>query len=119
MTLTSDEITYVRNSIGDTDASNYDLNDTYLNYLDNNQADGDTDAVIVYALRALLGLAARKVSQANARTGDSKSEQQWFEHLQSLLTFWESRVSLTSGGSVSTGTINLGIDEEDDQFDIT
>ena len=119
--LTATEITHIRNVIGDTDTSDPDLSDTYLEYLFDNDGASDVDQTIVYAIAALMGKASRLVSTSQANTGDSKSAQQWFEHLKDLLKMWENKtgVYLSRGGLVTTGTINLGIDEEDDQFDIT
>lgn len=116
--LTASEITYIRNITGDTDTASPHLSDTFLEYLFDNKAGSDVDKTVVWAIRALLGIAANKVSQSNARTGDSKSNQQWFEHLQSLLSTWEGITGLQSS-TVTIGSINLGIDEEDDEFDIT
>ena len=119
--LTATEITHIRNVIGDTDTSDPDLSDTYLEYLFDNDGASDVDQTIVYAIAALMGKASRLVSTSQANTGDSKSAQQWFEHLKDLLKMWENKtgVYLSRGGLATTGTINLGIDEEDDQFDIT
>jgi hypothetical protein len=116
--LTPDEISYIRFNIGDTNISSPRLSDTYLEYLFDNKADSDVDKTIVWALRSLLGGAADEVQQSNQRTGDSKSRQQYFEHLQSLLKKWEG-ITGEIGSLVTTGTINLGIDEEDQNFDIS
>lgn len=119
--LTATEITFIRNQIGDTNTSSPHLSDTYLEYLFDNLAGSDVNKTIVYAISALMGIASSRVSTSNSRTGDSKSDQQWFEHLERLLKVWENKTGeyLSRGGLVTTGTINLGIDEEDDQFDIT
>lgn len=118
MALSSDEITYIRFNTGDTDTASPLLSDAYLNYLYSNKADSDVDKTIVWALRSLLGLSADEVSQSSSRTGDSKSRQQWYEHLQGLLSKWEG-ITGELGSLVTTGSINLGIDEEDSDFDIT
>ena len=88
MALTTAQITHIRNNTGDTDTASPNLDDTYLQYLYDNDGDSDLDQTIYYAVRALLGIAAQKVSTSNSRTGDSKSSQQWFEHLQSLEKTW-------------------------------
>lgn len=119
--LTASEITFIRNQIGDTNATNPDLSDTYLEYLFDNLAGSDVNKTVVYAISALMGIAASKVSHSNSLTGESKSYNQWFEHLERLLKIWENKTGeyLSSGGLVTTGTISLGIDEEDENFDIT
>ena len=119
--LTAAQITYIRTIIGDTDTSDPDLSDVFLEYLFDNDADSNVNYTIVYAIRALMGFASRQVSTSQANTGDSKSSQQWFEHLKDLLKLWENITGLAGStvGTVTTGTINLGIDEEDDQFNIT
>lgn len=116
--LSANEITYIRTITGDTNTADPDLSDTFLEYLFDNKADSDVDKTVVWALRSLMGKASRKVSESNARTGDSKSQQQWFEHLQALHNEWSALTGLGSS-TVTTGTINLGIDEEDSEFNIT
>ncbi len=116
--LSASDKTYIRNMTGDTDTTSPHLSDDFLEYLFDNKADSNVDKTVVYALRSLLGIAAEKVSQSNARTGDSKSNQQWYEHLLSLISKWEGITGL-SASTVTTGTINLGIDEEDETFNIT
>ena len=80
-TLTSDEITHIRFQIGDTDTSDPNLSDAYLQYIHDNDGASTIDHTIYYAIRSLMGVASTKIAQSNARTGDSKSYQQWFEHL--------------------------------------
>ncbi len=117
-TLTTAQITHIRNNTGDIDTASPELGDSYLQYLYDNDADSDLDKTIYFAIRALLGTAAQKVSTANSRTGDSKSSQQWFEHLQALEKTWGYKTGLNVN-TATMGTINLGIDEEDSLFNIT
>ena len=118
--LTAAQITYIRTTIGDT-ATTPDLSDEFLEYLFDNDADSNVNYTIVYAIRALIGFASRKVAHTNSLTGETKQYQQWFEHLKDQLKIWENITGLAGStvGTVTTGTINLGIDEEDEQFNIT
>lgn len=117
-TLTANQITYIRNNTGDIDTSSPYLSDSYLQYLYDNDADSDLDMTVYFAIRSLLGIAAQKVSTSNSRTGDSKSNQQWFEHLKDLEKSWGMKTGANLG-TVTAGSINLGIDEEDSEFNIT
>lgn len=113
-TLTANELIYIRRNTGDSLIPA----DSYLQYIHDNQADSDLDTTVYYALLAVRADKAKMVSESNARTGDSHSRQQYFEHLDDMIKDWGTR---TGAGIplVTTGTINLGIDEEDDQFNIT
>jgi hypothetical protein len=115
--LSANEIIHIRNVTGDTDTNDPNLSNTYLEYLFDNEAGSDVDKTIVWALRALLGIASRGVSQSNAKTGDSKSYNQWFDHLEKLLKDWESRTGLQPAATISY--LNLGIDEETSDVNIT
>jgi hypothetical protein len=115
--LSANEIIDIRKQIGDTDTSDPYLSDTYLEYLFDNRAGSDVDKTIVWALRALLGIASRGVSQSNARTGDSKSYNQWYNQLEQRLKDWESRNGLQPTATISY--LNLGIDEETSDVNIT
>jgi hypothetical protein len=117
-TLTANQITHIRYSIGDTNTSDPHLSDAYLQYIYDNDGDSDMDDTIYFAIRALMGIAAEKVSMSNSRTGDSKSNQQWFEHLQAMEKAWGMKTGQNLG-TATAGTINLGIDEEDSEYDIT
>ena len=112
--LTISEKTYIRANTGSSDIPD----DTYLNYIHDNQADGDLDTTVYYALLALRATTAVKVSKSNTATGDSHSRQQHFEHLDKMIVDWGIRTG-ASIPAVTTGTINLGIDEEDELFNIT
>jgi hypothetical protein len=116
-TLTTEQKTHIRNNIGDTHATDPELSDVYLQYLFDNEAESDVNKTIVWALRALLGKSKRYTSQSNARTGDSKSRNQSFDHLEKLLKDWESRTGLQPEATISY--LNLGIDEETSDVNIT
>jgi hypothetical protein len=113
-TLTSDQTTYIRaNTTDDTDI----VSDVYLQYLYDNQAGSDVDKTIYYALLKIRAHYRTSVNNTNQRTGDSKSLGSIVENINDEISDWGMR----TGEGVHTatiGTINLGIDEEDDRFDI-
>jgi len=121
--LSSDEVTYIRSQSGDDDnslepapdTSDPIVSDTMLNYYFDNRTDGTNDErldkTIVWTLREMKAATAHKVQRTNLE-GESKSAQQFFEHIEKLLEEWEKRTGL-AGGIATIGTINLGIDEED------
>lgn len=113
-TLTSDEKAYIRANTGNSTVPT----DDYLQYIHDNQADSDLDTTVYFALLAVRADLAKKAASSNSRTGDSQSRNQGFDHLDTMIKSWGIR---TGAGipSVTIGTINLGIDEEDDTFDIT
>ena len=113
-TLTSDQLTHIRNNTG---ASASELSDVYLQYIHDNDGEDNINKTILYALYALRAIVANKVNKSNARTGDSKQNGARFDNIRSLIRDWEFRVGTTP--SVTAGTINLGIDEEDSELNIT
>jgi hypothetical protein len=115
--LTTAQKTYIRSNTGDNGTPPH-LDDDYLQYLYDNNAGSDLNKTVYWAIRALIGIASTKVSQSNARTGDSKSEQQWREALENMAKDWGAITGL-GASSASVGSINLGIDEEIDSYNIT
>lgn len=113
-TLTTNDKAYIRLMIKN---ATYPTDDN-LQYFYDNQADSDLDKTVYYALLALLADAQSKVATSNARTGDSKSSQQEFEHLERMIAYWGNKTG-ASLGTATIGTINLGIDEEDSEYNIT
>ena len=112
--LTPNELTYIRTNTGNSTIPA----DSYLQFIFDNQADSDLDTTVYFALLAVRADSAVKVSESKSRTGDSHSRQQYFEHLDTMIKDWGTRTG--AGLAVATtGTINLGTDEEDDQFNIT
>lgn len=97
------------------------VTDDQLDYIYANVADSDVNVTIAWALRQMCIRLSGKVSTSNARTGDSKSEQQEREAVCAAANQWANLVGVNTGqlGSVSVGTINLGIDEEDSGHNIT
>ena len=121
----SDDVTllaYVRSMLPVVSASDdaY-VTDAQLDYLYANKAESDADKTIAWALRQMCIRLSGKVSKSNARTGDSTQDVQEREAVCEAANMWANLAGVNTGqlGTVTTGSINLGIDEEDDLFDIT
>lgn len=110
-TLTADQIASVRAGTGDT-ISPYDVSDEQLQviYDDANAANSDLNRLHIYVLRRRLGIAANLVALSGA--GASTAYQQKFAQLQALLAYWE-RLTGLDGGTLSTGTLALDLDERE------
>lgn len=110
MTMTSAQLAYVRDCIGDDEAA-YRISDSSLNAIfdDTTQGNSNTDRTNVFALRRLLGKARRLVA-LSGEFGNAQHNQQ-FEQTERLLTYWEGRTGM-HGGVLSSGVIDLVIDEE-------
>jgi hypothetical protein len=108
-TLTSDQIAAVRAQTGDR-ISPYDVSDAQLQalYDDPNAAGGDLDRLTVFALRRRLGAASSLIALG---AGIDAAYQQRFAHLTALLAYWEQKTGL-DGGSLASGALSLGLDEE-------
>jgi hypothetical protein len=107
MALSTDDLAYVRDAIGDDGASEL-LSDTVLNaiYDSATQGDSEVDRTIVFALRRLLGKASRDFAVSDGQ-GNTEQRQQWFEHLRdTLLPYWEGVVGLTGGQSRGASATN-------------
>ena len=116
MALSTDEKLYIRNQIGDSSANplvtDVDLNYYFDNRVTATDSNEKLDQTIVWALRQLKASLQSYVSQTHSETGVTKAAQQHIEHVCTTLDAWEKRMGM-SGGKVTLGTINLGIDEED------
>ena len=116
MALSTDDKLYIRNQIGDSSASplvtDVDLNYYYDNRVTASDSNEKLDQTIVWSLRQLKAKLQGYVSETHGETGVTKAAQQHFEHVCTNLDSWEKRMGM-SGGKVTIGTINLGIDEED------
>lgn len=124
MALSADDLSFIRSMLpARTNVSSDPLyiSDTQLNYLYSNKADSDIDSVIAWAWRQACAKASHLVSRSNTATGDSQSQQQEREAICEQASMWANIAGIPSGsvGVVTTGSINLGIDEEDSYLDIT
>lgn len=115
-------LAYVRSMLPDTDSTGtgYVTNEQ-LDYLYENKAGSDVDKTIAWALRQMCMKWSEKVGKSNARTGDTTQNQQAREAICARADEWANLAGVNTGqlATVSIGTINLGIDEEDDSFNIT
>jgi hypothetical protein len=120
MALSSDAsaLDYVRAMIGDTDSTDYYLTNAELDYLYANKANGDTEKTIAWALRQMCAKAFRKVARTNTETGNTVQNNQEREAICTQAEYWAKTTGIL-GSAVTTGSINLGIDEEDSEFNIT
>jgi hypothetical protein len=75
-------------------------------------ADRTEALTVVYIIRRLLGKAAVKVDTRSDVGGESRS--QWFDHLQDLLGYYE-RLAGVNGGTLFTGSLQLGIDATNEE----
>ena len=110
-------LAYVRAMTGDTDSTDYYLTDNELDYLYANKADSDTEKTIAWALRQMCAKAFRKVARSNQETGQNVQNNQEWEHICAQADYWAMTTGIL-GSEVTTGSINLGIDEEDSEFNI-
>lgn len=124
MALSDDAVllAYVRSWLPALDSNDvaYLSNDT-LDYIYANKAGSDADKTIAWALRQMCVLSSLKVSQSNSRTGDSKQYGEARDAICKQADSYANLVGINTGqiGTATTGTINLGIDEEDSTFNIT
>lgn len=116
MALSTAEKLYIRNQIGDSPTTPLVTDDDLNYYFDNRVTATDSneklDQTIVWALRQLTAELQHLVNENMSETGVAKAAQQHYEHVVANLDKWEKRMGM-SGGKVTLGTINLGIDEED------
>lgn len=118
--LTAVELARLRSLTGDTNANQYDLDDQDIQdeydaaLVDYTSATVPTafNVTIVYVLRRRLGLAIKWTDRSGENNSETRS-QRW-EHLKYLLDYYEKKFGLAgSGALLETGTLDLGLDEED------
>lgn len=117
-TLTVQEIAYIRMMSGD-DCEVYDVSPVLLQYLHDSKATlaplcmmaDPLGGTIVWVIRARLAKAVKLFDEDGE--GGSRSVSQKFDHLKDLLADWESRCGM-SGGGITIGTLDLGIDSDSD-----
>ena len=109
--LTAAQGARLRNRIGDTDTASPYLSDSVLDsiYSDNGL---DLDKSTVAALQEMVGIFAMHVDIGGA-TEINEQRRQRFEHLQTLLKYWEAQTGL-GGYKIQVGTLDLGLDRESD-----
>jgi hypothetical protein len=111
MSMTVDELAFVRSQTGDVDSNDYYNTDNELNYLFNNKADSNVEYTIVWALRAMVAKAFRKVARSSNITESVQNQQEW-EHLQAHLKYWQAQAMYYP--TISAGNLDLGIDADED-----
>lgn len=117
--LTPDQITDFRQMAGD-ECTVEDITDTQIQVLyDKAYAKSDDEEIVealtmVYILRRLIGKSRKDVDKSGEMNAYNERGSQYFEHLKELLEYWE-RVAGIGGGSLTVGSLELGIDytEED------
>lgn len=116
MALTADELTELRQLTGGvTNTNDKDhLTDAQLQATYDNRAGSDWDLAIVHVLRRRLGMAA--VYTDKTMDLNSESLNQRYQNMEKLLVRAEKNAGV-SGGSLSTGTIDLNIDTDYDDLD--
>lgn len=122
MALSVADLAYIRSmlpTVATTDATY--VTDDQLNYLYSNKADSDLDATIAYGLRQMCIKLSNKVARTHTGTLETMQQQQEREAVCAAAKEWAAITGIPSGdmGLVTSGTINLGIDEEDSEFNIT
>jgi hypothetical protein len=97
------------------------VTDAQLDYIYANKADSSVDATIAWALRQMCIKLSAKVTQTNTATGDVHAFVQEREAVCKQADMWANLAGVNTGqqGTATIGTINLGIDEEDSEFNIT
>lgn len=124
MALSDDAATlaYVRSMLPTTTTANPEhVSDNQLDYIYANVADSDVNTTIAWALRQMCIKLSSKVARTNTATLETVQQQQEREAVCKAADQWANLAGVNTGqiGTVTTGTINLGIDEEDSEFDIT
>ena len=116
MTLTADELTDIRLVTG-ADNTTVMPNATIQAQYDLALADAPDSTLVlpytyVYVLRRLWGYQ-RLRPDRNATHGDRQTRSQIKDTTKELLDYWEGVAGLSGGGILSSGTIDLGIDEDE------
>lgn len=105
MAMTSSQLAYVKRYAGSV------LDDATLNAIFDSTIEGnsDVDRTVYYALLTRYTDAWNAINETNPVTGFTIQEEAKFQHLKDLLNDWGMRVGI-SGGSITSGVLNLGID---------
>lgn len=109
--LTNDEKEYIRSMAGDS-CTTPTIGDALLEKFWQ-RTDGSECKTIVYLLRALIADAQTKYDQGNRQSGEYQSRNQVAREMRKTLADWERRCGM-SGGALSVGVMDLGIDQEVD-----
>lgn len=107
-TLTADQLTDIRQVIGD-DIS--DLSDAQIQ-TQYDLAASDLPLTYVYCLRRLWGIQRRKADRVTDH-GDRELQSQVADTTKKILDYWEERAGLF-GAPLSAGVIDLDMDMDDD-----
>lgn len=116
------DLAYVRSMLPSTAVGDeYHVSDAQLDYIYANIANSNINETIAWALRQMCTKLSNKVTRTNTATGDTVAANQEREAVCASATQWANLAGINTGqiGTVTTGSINLGIDEEDSEFNIT
>jgi hypothetical protein len=124
MALSAEDLSFIRSMLpvgNNVSTDSAYVSDTQLNYLYDNIAASSVNATIAWALKQMCIKSSNLVGRTNAATGDTVQSQQEREAICAAAQAWANIAGIPSGavGMVTTGSINLGIDEEDSSFNIT
>lgn len=112
-TLTTDEIEYIRDMSGD-DCEDYDVTDEKMQKIYDRASaitctcENPLDVTVVLVLQIRVAKATKLFDDTDAETGGARSVSQKYKHLKELLDRWETKCGM-AGGSLSVGTLNLGL----------
>lgn len=116
MALTAAQLSYIRDNSGDDLPDNagtpaYEVSDATIQaiYDDSTMGASDLDKTVVYVIRMRWGKAARYVS-LSGEFGNAQHNQK-FEQLERLLKYWEGVTGLGGVGILTTGILDLELDE--------
>lgn len=118
--LTIAQIARLRKLTGDTDADDYDLQESELQaeYEDNGE---DFNLTIVSVLRQRLALRLARVdtSFADGQGTSSESRSQEVAAIERMLAYWETRTGVSGGvsGTLQSGVMTLGLDQDEPIYD--
>lgn len=118
-TLTDDQIEDIRQKVGDTDTPP-DVTDAQIQrdydaaYALEGEASEITEAMtIVYVIRRLMGTVRKKVDLGGDVERETRS--QLFKHLkEDLLPYYEGLAGMSGAGYMSTGSLALNLDTDED-----
>lgn len=115
MSLSASDVNYIRSMLPHSASGQPEyVTEDQLNYLYVNKAGSDLDKTIAYALRQMCIKLSHLVGRTNRETGDTAQQQQEREAVCAQAEQWATMTGVL-GGAATTGSISLGIDEEDSQ----